>query len=74
MTNPQPLLIVGEEIDTGVIEMQDMLFTATGATAGVVLVEWNIAESSQGSAAMWGKKPCWKQQLKSAHSSYRLSF
>jgi hypothetical protein len=64
MTNPQPLLIVGEEIDTGVIEMQDMLFTATGATAGVVLVEWNIAESSQGSAAMWGKETVLEATIK----------
>jgi len=74
MTNPRPLLVVGEELTTGIVQIQDMLFTATGATAGVILVEWNIAQSSQGSAAIWGKKPRWKRQLESANRSYRLSF
>jgi hypothetical protein len=52
MKNPKPLLIVGEEESRGAVQMQDMLFTATGATAGVILVQWNIAEDTQGSAAM----------------------
>lgn len=30
-----------------------MLFTAKGATAGAVMIEWNIHESSQGAAGLW---------------------
>lgn len=50
------MLSVGHDFEVGTVEIQDMLFTASGPTAGVVLVEWNIHESSQGSAAMWGKQ------------------
>lgn len=32
-----------------------MLFTATGPTAGAILVEWNVHESTQGSAGLWGE-------------------
>ena len=46
---------VGEYGDTGVVEIQDLLFTTQGPTAGVILMEWNVAQSSQGSAAMWGE-------------------
>jgi hypothetical protein len=30
-----------------------MLFTGSGATKGAIFMEWNIKQSSQGSAAMW---------------------
>lgn len=53
--NPRAMVKVGNEGDVGVIEVQDLLFTATGPTAGVILVEWNIAQFGQGSAAMWGE-------------------
>lgn len=33
--------------------MQDLLFTTGGATAGLVLVEWNIQADAQGSAGLW---------------------
>ena len=39
---------VGSKGDVGTVELQDLLFTAKGQTAGVVLLEWNIAESSPG--------------------------
>ncbi len=55
MTNPHVMVKVGNSYDTGVMEIQDMLFTATGPTAGVILMEWNIAQYSSGSAAMWGE-------------------
>jgi hypothetical protein len=35
------------------MQISDMLFTGSGPTAGVVLMEWNIRESKQGSVAMW---------------------
>jgi hypothetical protein len=46
---------VGNQNETGSVEMQDLLFTTIGPTPGVVLVEWNIKADSQGSAALWGK-------------------
>jgi glucan 1,3-beta-glucosidase len=33
--------------------MSDLLFTVQGATAGAILVEWNVHEAGQGSAGMW---------------------
>ncbi|KAL4864036.1 hypothetical protein BDV12DRAFT_201538 [Aspergillus spectabilis] len=53
--NPPPTgpSLVGEVGDSGVIQISDMLFTVKGATAGCILMEWNIHESTQGSAAMW---------------------
>jgi hypothetical protein len=30
-----------------------MMFTTRGNTAGAVLMEWNVHEGQQGSAAMW---------------------
>ncbi|KAI0397046.1 pectate lyase superfamily protein-domain-containing protein [Xylariaceae sp. FL0594] len=32
---------------------RNQLFTVKGPTAGAILMEWNVHESSQGSAAMW---------------------
>ncbi|KAI0453722.1 hypothetical protein F5B21DRAFT_515157 [Xylaria acuta] len=34
-------------------KIQDVMFTTQGPTAGLILMEWNVAESEQGSAAMW---------------------
>lgn len=47
---------VGKPGDKGIIEIQDMMFTTEGNTAGVILMEWNVAQTSPGSAAMWGKR------------------
>jgi len=55
MGNPHVMVRIGNPGDIGSVEIQDMLFTTQGATAGAVLVEWNIQQSSPGSAAMWGK-------------------
>lgn len=44
---------IGAEGDIGVIEIQDLLFTTVGHTAGAILMEWNVAQSSPGSVAMW---------------------
>lgn len=51
--NPQVMVQVGQKGDAGSVQIQDMLFTVQGATSGCILMEWNIAESSQGAAAMW---------------------
>ena len=52
-SRPRPVVQVGRPGDVGIIEMQDLMFTVSGATAGAVLVEWNTKESFQGSAGMW---------------------
>lgn len=52
--NPRVAVQVGRQGDSGIIEIQDMMFTVSGATAGTVLMEWNVHESTQGSAGMWG--------------------
>jgi hypothetical protein len=46
---------VGQAGDVGIIEIQSLLFTVSDPTAGAVLVEWNVHQYTQGSAAMWGK-------------------
>ncbi|RHZ63004.1 hypothetical protein CDV55_105196 [Aspergillus turcosus] len=51
--NPLVAVQVGKEGDVGIAEIQDLLFTVKGPTAGAVLVEWNIHEEAQGSAGLW---------------------
>jgi hypothetical protein len=51
--NPRVAVKVGYSGDVGIVEIQDLLFTVSGPTAGVILVEWNVEQSLQGSAAMW---------------------
>ncbi len=52
-SNPQVLIQVGIVGSVGDVEIQDILFTTRGATAGLILIEWNIQAASQGSAGMW---------------------
>lgn len=51
--NPKVMVRVGQAGDSGALEIVDMLFTVKGATAGAILMEWNVHESTQGS----GNKP-----------------
>ncbi|KAK4120929.1 glycoside hydrolase family 55 protein [Parathielavia appendiculata] len=53
MANPKVVVRVGEEGDVGTMEIVDMLFTVKGPTAGAIMMEWNVHESSQGAAALW---------------------
>ncbi|GKT84487.1 glucan 1,3-beta-glucosidase [Colletotrichum tofieldiae] len=53
MKNPKVMVQVGNKGDIGTMEITDMLFSVRGATAGAILMEWNVAAVSQGSAAMW---------------------
>ena len=54
-SNPRVAVQVGKVGDIGVIEIQDMMFTVSGPTAGAILVEWNVHEITQGSVGLWGK-------------------
>ena len=55
ITNPKVAVKVGATGSVGPVEVQCMMFTVKGPTAGAVLMEWNVHESSQGSAGLWGK-------------------
>lgn len=52
---PHVAVRVGSPGDVGIVEIQDLLFTVSRPTAGAILMEWNIHESVQGSAGLWGK-------------------
>lgn len=45
------MLKVGTDGQTGTVEISDMIFTSVGALAGLVMVEWNMGASSQGSVS-----------------------
>ncbi|GAB1214598.1 hypothetical protein ATERTT37_003762 [Aspergillus terreus] len=51
--SPRVVVKVGNAGEVGIVEIQSMLFTVSGPTAGAVLMEWNVHESTQGSAGMW---------------------
>ena len=51
--NPRVVVQVGTWGDVGTVEISDLVFTTKSGSAGAVLVEWNVKQSSQGSAAMW---------------------
>ena len=53
MANPRAAVRVGAVGSVGVMEIQCMMFTVRGPTAGAVLVEWNVHEATQGSAGLW---------------------
>ncbi|KAK4238207.1 pectate lyase superfamily protein-domain-containing protein [Achaetomium macrosporum] len=53
MANPRAAVRVGAVGSVGVMEIQCMMFTVRGPTAGAVVVEWNVHESTQGSAGLW---------------------
>jgi hypothetical protein len=51
--NPKPVFQVGQPGDTGAVEMSDLIFETAGPQPGAIMVEWNVAESSQGAAGLW---------------------
>lgn len=53
--NPRVMLKVGNAKDIGTVEMQDLILTTKGATAGAILMEWNVRAKTQGSAALFGR-------------------
>jgi glucan 1,3-beta-glucosidase len=52
-SNPQPVIKVGSVGSSGPVEITDMIFSTIGPAAGAIIVEWNVHESTQGSAGMW---------------------
>ena len=50
---PVPMLQVGQEGETGSVEISDITLQTKGPAPGAILMQWNLAEKEQGSAAMW---------------------
>ena len=52
--SPRPVVQVCQQgCPNTVIEIQDLLFTVSGPTAGAVLVEWNAKEAVKGNVGLW---------------------
>jgi glucan 1,3-beta-glucosidase len=45
MTVPQPIVRIGQPGEIGYVEWSDMIVSTQGATAGAVLIEWNLSSS-----------------------------
>ncbi|KAJ7074278.1 exo-beta-1,3-glucanase [Mycena amicta] len=50
---PIPVIQAGASGSTGVLEITDIIFSVIGPAGGAIVVEWNIKQSTQGSAGMW---------------------
>ncbi|EXJ66657.1 glucan 1,3-beta-glucosidase [Cladophialophora psammophila CBS 110553] len=53
INNPKPVFQVGTQGSVGAVEMSDLVFETLGPAPGAIMVQWNVAESSQGSCGMW---------------------
>ncbi|KAE8355097.1 pectate lyase superfamily protein-domain-containing protein [Aspergillus coremiiformis] len=51
--NPIPMLQVGQVGETGSVEISDLAIQTKGPAPGAILMQWNVAEASQGSVGMW---------------------
>ena len=51
--NPVPAIKVGEKGESGSVEISDLVITTKGPAPGAILMEWNVAGATQGSAGMW---------------------
>jgi len=50
---PTPVVQVGVPGSAGVIEISDVVFSTRGPAPSAVIVEWNIGQTTQGSAGAW---------------------
>ncbi|KAK5787947.1 hypothetical protein VI817_010443 [Penicillium citrinum] len=51
ITNPKPVVQVGQSGESGSIEWSDMIVSTQGSTPGATLIEWNLAANS--GSGMW---------------------
>ncbi|RKK07475.1 Glucan 1,3-beta-glucosidase [Fusarium oxysporum f. sp. cepae] len=51
--NPKPVWQVGEEGDVGKVEMQDLMFETLGPQPGAILMQFNVAGETPGSAGLF---------------------
>lgn len=53
LTKPKPVFQVGLPGSSGSMEISELVFETIGPLPGAIMMEWNIAETSQGSCGMW---------------------
>lgn len=53
MANPKPVVKVGTAGQQGTVEWSDMIVSTQGATAGAVLIAWNLNSPSTSPSGMW---------------------
>ncbi|KAF5017714.1 hypothetical protein F66182_10335 [Fusarium sp. NRRL 66182] len=51
--NPKPVWQVGEPGDAGNVEIQDLMIETLGPQPGAILMEFNVAGETPGSAGLW---------------------
>ncbi|KAF7564009.1 hypothetical protein G7046_g99 [Stylonectria norvegica] len=51
--NPKPVWQFGQKGDVGNVEIQDIIFETVGPQPGAILVEWNVAGETAGSAGLF---------------------
>ena len=52
-SQPKPLLQIGSKGEKGNVELSDLILGTKGPAPGAILMEWNIAQTTQGSTGMW---------------------
>jgi glucan 1,3-beta-glucosidase len=50
---PKPVVAVGTAGQSGVVEWSDMIVSTQGATAGAILIQWNLASPAGSPSGMW---------------------
>ncbi|KZP32536.1 glycoside hydrolase family 55 protein [Athelia psychrophila] len=53
MTKPSVVVQAGAAGDSGTLEISDIIFSTVGPSPGAIVLEWNVAGKTQGSAGMW---------------------
>lgn len=53
MENPHPVVQVAKPGETGVIEWSDTIISTQGATAGAIVLQYNLASPADNPAGMW---------------------
>lgn len=53
ITSPQPVVAVGAAGQKGIVEWSGMIVSTQGATAGAILIQWNLASTSSSPSGMW---------------------
>lgn len=67
MKKPQVVVRVGYDGDVGTMEITDMIFSAKGPTAGAIMVEWNVKESSPGAGMITASCVCSAEGSRPVH-------
>ncbi|KAI9699208.1 MAG: hypothetical protein M1820_007287 [Bogoriella megaspora] len=52
-SNPQPVFRVGQPGDVGTVEIIELVFQTLGPAPGAIMMEWNVAGTTKGAAAMF---------------------